>query len=137
MEEIDNDPNNAIPDELCPPADYAQIAVGVYRAGAIYRFNFEFLRHLKLKVIVTLSADDLIRDFQTFCRDQSITHIHLGLQSQNMEPGTVSSEYSITKQALELLFDYNNHPILFHSMFNFFPFCSNSFFSKFCFFFLG
>lgn len=97
---------------LHPPPSFVQIENGIYCAGAIYPSNFSFLKGRNLCVVVTLSPNTALQVIEEFYKEQNIKHITLGIDIQKKYRENLDQ---LIKEALVLLLDRRNHPILFHS----------------------
>lgn len=95
-----------------PPNNFALVASGIYRSGALYPHNFEYLKRLKLKTVISLSAELPLRAVQTFFKEQSINVLHLGITQYRADPSWRPVNDELIKEALEMILDTKTHPAL-------------------------
>ena len=97
---------------VTPPNNFALVFPGVYRSSFPKRKNFDFLKRLKLKTVLSLVLEDYPEANQAFLKENGITLLTLGV-SGNKEPFADIEEDTI-RRAVEALLDKRNHPILIH-----------------------
>lgn len=97
---------------LVPPNNFAMVFPGVYRSSFPKRKNFDFLKKLKLKTVLSLVLEEYPETNQAFLRENGIQLLTFGV-SGNKEPFADIDEATIA-QAVEALLDKRNHPVLIH-----------------------
>ncbi|KAF3902656.1 hypothetical protein ABW20_dc0106702 [Dactylellina cionopaga] len=126
------------PSVLIPPLSFAIVSAGVFRSGCPMALNLPFLANLHLKSIIYLADQDLPPDLHLFTTQNNIQVFHFRVQqvrgdgnsvntngtTNGVEPGSsgekekrekVENDPESLKQALELLLDNRNFPVLIHS----------------------
>lgn len=101
---------------LVPPVNFALVVGQLYRSGHPIDLNYEFLQHLHLKTIVYIGEGcpaSIYDDYQRWVESQNIRLIHLPAPSVK-EPFVETSRETAT-EALKIIMDRDNHPILLHS----------------------
>jgi hypothetical protein len=101
-----------IPD-LVPPRRWALVEEGLGRGGYPLMRNFNFLRRLKLKTIISLVPDDIIPDLMEFCEKECIRSHHIRTDKFKGEPTLLPNDCA---SAMELLLNVNNYPIFVHCL---------------------
>lgn len=97
---------------LIPPANYGAVLPGsIYRSSYPKEENYEFLKDLKIKTILTLVPEPLSPEYQAFMKKSNIQHFHVHIRANKEE---VRVEPSEMQRALRLVMDRANHPILIH-----------------------
>ncbi|KAK7512170.1 tyrosine phosphatase family-domain-containing protein [Phyllosticta citricarpa] len=97
---------------MTPPANYGSVFDGqLYRSGYPQEENFDFLRTLKLKSILTLVKEDIPEPFVRFMQDNKINHIRVHLPA-NKEVVCMTQELMV--QALGVVLNKANYPLLIH-----------------------
>mmetsp|Transcript_1961 Transcript_1961/g.5420 ORF Transcript_1961/g.5420 Transcript_1961/m.5420 type:complete len:230 (+) Transcript_1961:2-691(+) len=97
---------------LCPPHAFGIVEPGVYRCNSPSEENLAFLARLKLKTILYLSPAVLLRAVANFLQQSQITLHNLGLQAWRPEASWTPITQELMKDALELVLDVRNHPLL-------------------------
>ncbi|RFU25432.1 Protein-serine-threonine phosphatase/Protein-tyrosine-phosphatase/4-nitrophenylphosphatase, partial [Scytalidium lignicola] len=92
------------------PANFGLVLPGVYRSSYPQKEDFEFLRTLGLKSIVTLVKNDIPEDYKAFIESLGIKHFIIDMQGTKKE--AISD--SIMASIMELVLNPANHPILMH-----------------------
>ncbi|KAJ2852039.1 tyrosine-protein phosphatase siw14 [Coemansia brasiliensis] len=100
------------PEELNPPENFAMVCPYIYRSGMPKKRNFMFLKKLKLKSILTLILEEYPLQNQKFLEQHGIKLFQFGVAG-NKEPFADIPE-DVMCQALLVLMDKRNHPILIH-----------------------
>lgn len=95
-----------------PPENFAMVCEGVYRSSFPRVDNFSYLKKLGLKSILCLIPEDYPRENVEFNNANGIQFFQIGL-SGNKEP-FVKIKPHLVKQALEILQNKENHPVLVH-----------------------
>ena len=95
-----------------PPENFARVCEGIYRSSFPRVDNFPFLESLHLKSILCLIPEPYPVENITFNEQQGIKIFQIGL-SGNKEP-FVKIKPDLVTQALQILIDPANQPILVH-----------------------
>ncbi|KAI5786051.1 protein-tyrosine phosphatase, partial [Pyronema domesticum] len=85
----------------------------VYRSSFPKPENFEALKRLGLKTVLTLVSDPYPEENRQFLQDNGITHIQIGMPGNKETQVTPVSDETIS-EALDVILDCKNHPILIH-----------------------
>ncbi|KAF2256264.1 tyrosine-protein phosphatase SIW14 [Trematosphaeria pertusa] len=97
---------------LFPPANYGAVVPGnVYRSSYPQGKNYEFLKSLKLKTIITLVPEEISPEYREFMRSAGIQHFQVHI---NANKGGVRVQSCDMSRALNVVLDRSNHPILIH-----------------------
>ena len=97
---------------LIPPTNYGAVLPGsIYRSSYPEEKNYEFLKDLRIKSILTLVPEPLSPEYQAFMKEAGIQHFHVHIKANKGEVRVDSCEMS---RALRLIMDRTNHPILIH-----------------------
>ena len=97
---------------LKPPSLFAIVETGVFRSNAPLDENLPFLDLLQLRTVLFLSPEVLLRTVVEFFQDRGIRIHNLGLEAWRPEPDWTCLSDEFLKDALEMLLDAQNHPIL-------------------------
>ncbi|KAF2127273.1 tyrosine-protein phosphatase-like protein SIW14 [Dothidotthia symphoricarpi CBS 119687] len=98
---------------LIPPPNYgAVIPDAIYRSSYPQEKNYEFLKNLKIKSILTLVPEPISPEYQAFMDGAGIQHFHAHIKAN--KEGKVRVESCEMSRALRLIMDRTNHPILIH-----------------------
>ncbi|ANZ75927.1 BA75_02077T0 [Komagataella pastoris] len=103
-------PTSAI--SLTPPKNFSPVCGNIYRSSFPTIENFEFLKRINLKSIICLIPEDYPEENREFLEEQSIQFFQVGL-SGNKEP-FVKIKPQLIEQALKIVLNPENHPILIH-----------------------
>jgi len=92
------------------PINFARVIPGVYRSSYPEAKDYEYLKTLGLKTIVTLVQKDFPEGFQAFMQKEGIQHVVIDMQ------GTKKVEISlpVVTSVMEIVLDHRNYPILMH-----------------------
>ena len=98
---------------LVAPKSFAIVEPGLFRSAVFSREHFGFVRHLKLRTMVYLAAEEAPKALRDFCTDEEINFINLG----TMQAFSRSTEWSplrgdLSKVALEHVLDANKLPLM-------------------------
>lgn len=97
---------------LVPPINYGAVLPGsIYRSSYPEEKNYEFLKDLGIKSILTLVPEPISTDYQAFMDGAGIQHFQVHIRANKGEVRVDSCEMS---RALRLIMDRTNHPILIH-----------------------
>lgn len=102
----------AVVGRFTPPENFSMVCEGVYRSSFPRVENFSYLKHLGLKSILCLIPEEYPSENIEFNEKSGIKFYQIGL-SGNKEP-FVKIKPHLVKQALEILNDKSNHPVLVH-----------------------
>ena len=95
-----------------PPTNYGAVLPGlIYRSSYPQPKNYEFIKDLKIKSIITLVPAPIPPEYQAFMDDAGIQHFQVHIKANKGEVRIESCEMS---RALRLIMDRTNHPILIH-----------------------
>ncbi|ODV85068.1 hypothetical protein CANARDRAFT_8196 [[Candida] arabinofermentans NRRL YB-2248] len=97
---------------IVPPLNFCPVERRLYRSGQPSAINHSFLEQLNLKSIIWLAIEDPQDNFLRFIDENNINFFYnLGYDSIDSNSWDGLSESSI-KQALEVIADEKNHPLL-------------------------
>lgn len=97
---------------LIPPSNYGAVVPGsIYRSSYPEKKNYEFLKELKVKSIITLVPEPISSEYQAFMDESNIQHFHVHIRANKGEVRVESCQMS---RVLRLILDRTNHPILIH-----------------------
>lgn len=99
-------------DGVCPIENVALVTKGVYRSAFPLKKNFAFLQKIKLKSVLTLVPEEMPEALLEFYEENDIKLFQFGVPG-NKEP-FVDIPDDMIVQALEVILDSRNHPILIH-----------------------
>ncbi|PIA15357.1 protein-tyrosine phosphatase [Coemansia reversa NRRL 1564] len=99
-------------EELNPPENFAMVSPYIYRSGMPKKRNFQYLKKLKLKSVLTLILEEYPEQTLEFLKENDIKLYQFGVAG-NKEPFADIPE-DIMTQALLVLMNRKNHPILVH-----------------------
>lgn len=95
-----------------PPANYGAVLPGsIYRSSYPREENYEFLKDVKIKTILTLVPEPISPQYQAFMQEANIQHFQVHIRANKGEVRVDSCEM---QRALRLIMDRSNHPILVH-----------------------
>ncbi|WOL18729.1 hypothetical protein Cni_G27526 [Canna indica] len=97
---------------LIPPFNFGVVDRGIYRSGFPASENLPFLKTLNLRSIVYLCPEPYPEVNAEFVRSQGIRLFQFGIEGSREAFETLSNHTII--EALEVLLDIRNHPILIH-----------------------
>ncbi|KAI9292277.1 hypothetical protein K502DRAFT_295589 [Neoconidiobolus thromboides FSU 785] len=97
---------------LIPSENFQLVTPHIYRSGFPRKKNFEFIKRLKLRSILTLILEDYPEQNCKFLDEQNITLYQFGVAG-NKEP-FVDIPEDMIRGALKVFLDRRNHPILIH-----------------------
>ncbi|XP_043722722.1 tyrosine-protein phosphatase DSP3-like [Telopea speciosissima] len=97
---------------LVPPSNFSMVERGIYRSGCPNESNFGFLESLNLRSIIYLCPEPYPEVNSEFLRSQNIKLFQFGIDG-NKEPFVTNPKDAIT-EALKVLLDVRNHPVLIH-----------------------
>ena len=106
---------SVVPDRLnmrIPPLNYGAVVPGsIYRSSYPEPANYEFLKDLKIKSILTLVPEPIAPEYQSFMDEAGIQHFRVHIRANKGEVRVDSCEM---QRALRLVMDRSNQPILIH-----------------------
>ncbi|XP_043708879.1 tyrosine-protein phosphatase DSP1-like [Telopea speciosissima] len=97
---------------LVPPSNFSTVERGIYRSGFPNESNFGFLETLNLQSIIYLCPEPYPEVNSQFIRSHDIKLFQFGIDG-NKEP-FVAIPKDVIKEALKVLLDVRNHPVLIH-----------------------
>ncbi|CAH0002055.1 unnamed protein product [Clonostachys byssicola] len=93
------------------PNNFGMVIPGVYRSSYPKAQDFEYLRGLKLKTLVTLvKKDEIDQDLVSFAASNDIHQVVFNMKGTKKE----SIPLQTMKSILEVVLDRRNHPLLIH-----------------------
>ncbi|OBT75911.1 hypothetical protein VF21_04409 [Pseudogymnoascus sp. 05NY08] len=92
------------------PRNFGTILPGIYRSGYPEAEDYDFLRDLSLRTIVTLVDKDYPEGYQTFMQSSGINHVVIKMEGTKK----VEIPQSVMNSILEVVMDRQNHPLLLH-----------------------
>lgn len=97
---------------LIPPTNYGAVLPGsIFRSSYPEEANYDFLRDVKIKTILTLVPEPISSEYQAFMKEAGIQHFQVHIRANKGEVRVDPCEMS---RALRLIMDRTNHPILIH-----------------------
>ncbi|KAK4771051.1 hypothetical protein SAY87_031583 [Trapa incisa] len=99
-------------DTLVPPVNFSMVEEGVYRSGFPRASNFAFIETLNLRSIIYLCPEPYPEENMKYLQSRNIQLFQFGIEGKT-EPSVSISENTIT-DALKVLIDVRNHPVLIH-----------------------
>ncbi|KAM2895708.1 hypothetical protein FF1_010773 [Malus domestica] len=104
--------NDGDDDVLEPPINFSMVEDGIFRSGFPQPSNFPFLKSLNLRSIIYLCPEPYPEANLEFLRSQNIRLLQFGIEGKT-EP-SVSILKDTILEALKILIDGRNHPVLIH-----------------------
>lgn len=95
---------------IVPPLNFALVSDGIYRSGYPNKKNYEFLKSLDLKSVLYLCDDEYSQEYAEFFANVNVFHIPL----QAAKEPFLELDSDAMTQALSIVLDTRNHPILIH-----------------------
>eukprot|EP01018_Ginkgo_biloba_P036821 Gb_28172 [translate_table: standard] len=95
-----------------PPLNFSMVDKGVYRSGFPSTINFSFLETLRLRSIIYLCPEPYPEANTDFLQVHGIQLFQFGIEGHK-EP-FVNIPEDIIREALKVLLDIRNHPVLIH-----------------------
>lgn len=93
------------------PLNFGVVIPGVYRSGYPKPHDYEYIKGLQLKTVVTLvKKDEFDEELHSFVTDNGIKHIRIYMQGTKKEAIPLNTMTSI----LQVLFNQENQPALLH-----------------------
>ncbi|MCD7470109.1 Tyrosine-protein phosphatase dsp3 [Datura stramonium] len=97
-----------------PPTNFCAVENNyIYRSGLPHPSNFPFLRSLNLRSIIYLCPEPYPEENTDFLRINNIKLYQFGIEGTK-DPSTMSSNSEIITEALRVIIDERNHPVLIH-----------------------
>ncbi|KAH7125285.1 tyrosine phosphatase family-domain-containing protein [Dendryphion nanum] len=97
---------------VVPPINFgAVVEQSIYRSGYPQPENFGFLKSLKLKSILTLVPEPISPEYSRFMDEHNIQHFRVHIPANK---GQVKIGACEMTQALKIVLDRSNHPLLIH-----------------------
>ncbi|GMH11406.1 hypothetical protein Nepgr_013247 [Nepenthes gracilis] len=97
---------------LMPPTNFSMVEQGVFRSGFPEPSNFAFLKTLKLKSIIYLCPEPYPEVLCEFLQSQNIRLLQFGIEGTKETSESIPED--IITDALKVLVDVRNHPVLIH-----------------------
>ncbi|CAN1262198.1 Tyrosine-protein phosphatase DSP3 [Linum perenne] len=97
---------------LVPPTNFSMIDVGIFRSGLPDPSTSPFLQTLNLRSLIYLCPEPYPQENIEFLANNDITLFQFGIKSCNLREPYMPEDTII--QALKILMDVKNHPILIH-----------------------
>ncbi|KAF2283095.1 hypothetical protein P3X46_017482 [Hevea brasiliensis] len=97
---------------LVPPANFSRVEDGIFRSAFPQPPNFSFLETLNLRSIIYLCFEPYPQENMEFLRAYNIKLFQFGIEGKT-EP-SVSILRDTIMEALKVLIDVRNHPVLIH-----------------------
>lgn len=92
--------------------NFGEVAPGIYRSSFPMNGNFEHLRSLGLKTILTLVPQDYPAENVLFMKENGISHFQIPIAAHKNESVTIPLEN--IANALDILRNPERHPVLVH-----------------------
>lgn len=106
---------SVVPERLhmrIPPLNYGAVIPGsIYRCSYPEPANYEFIKDLKIKSILTLVPEPIADEYKCFMDEAGIQHFRVHIRANKGEVRIDSCEM---QRALRLIIDRTNHPIMVH-----------------------
>ncbi|XP_021889144.1 probable tyrosine-protein phosphatase At1g05000 [Carica papaya] len=99
-------------DLFVPPLNFAIVDTGIFRSGFPDSANFSFLQTLGLRSIIYLCPEPYPETNNEFLKANGIKLFQFGIEGCK-EP-FVNIPDEVIREALKVLLDVNNHPVLIH-----------------------
>ncbi|KEH28316.1 tyrosine specific protein phosphatase family protein [Medicago truncatula] len=109
-------------DLFIPPLNFAMVDNGIFRSGFPEPSNFSFLQTLGLGSIIYLCPEPYPEANLEFLKSNGIKLYHFGIEGHK-EPFVNIPEDTI-REALKVLLDVRNHPVIIHCKRGKVRFCS-------------
>jgi len=95
-----------------PPFNFGAVLPGqIYRSGYPKPENYDFIKNLKIKSILTLVPEPIPEEYQTFIDEAGIEHFRVHIHANK---GEVRVETSQMDRALRLMLEPSHYPMLIH-----------------------
>ncbi|RPA89603.1 protein-tyrosine phosphatase [Choiromyces venosus 120613-1] len=98
---------------IVPPLSFQLVVTGVYRSGYPLQINYPMLERLNLKTIIYLGDSTYREETTEWCKTNNITLHHF--HSPTVKEPFVSTDPETITEALLILLDKRNYPVLVHS----------------------
>ncbi|KAK9292031.1 hypothetical protein L1049_019985 [Liquidambar formosana] len=95
-----------------PPSNFSIVEEGIFRSALPLPSNFAFLESLNLRSIIYLCPEPYPEENLEFLQSHNVRLFEFGIQGTK-EPSETIPKDTIT-QALRVLIDVRNHPVLIH-----------------------
>ncbi|KAL9636950.1 MAG: hypothetical protein Q9204_002060 [Flavoplaca sp. TL-2023a] len=92
--------------------NFGEVAPGIYRSSFPMNGNFEHLRSLGLKTILTLVPQEYPAENVLFMKENGINHFQIPIPAHKNESVTIPLQN--VANALDILHDTEKHPVLVH-----------------------
>ncbi|KAK7269063.1 hypothetical protein RIF29_21778 [Crotalaria pallida] len=108
VEEVENDDV----EEVVAPPNFSMVEESIYRSSFPQPSNFPFLQTLNLRSIIYLCPEPYPQHNLEFLQSQNIQLFQFGIEGKT--DLSVSSVNETIMEALKVLIDVRNHPVLIH-----------------------
>ncbi|KAJ9703267.1 hypothetical protein PVL29_004881 [Vitis rotundifolia] len=95
-----------------PPSNFSMVEENIFRSGLPSPINFPFLETLNLRSIIYLCPEPYPEENCKFLQSQNIRLFQFGIEGKKEPPVAMSTD--TISEALKVLIDVRNHPILIH-----------------------
>ncbi|KAL6346446.1 hypothetical protein AAG906_033242 [Vitis piasezkii] len=95
-----------------PPSNFSMVEENIFRSGLPSPINFPFLETLNLRSIIYLCPEPYPEENCKFLQSQNIRLFQFGIEGKKEPPVAMSTD--TISEALKVLMDVRNHPILIH-----------------------
>lgn len=102
--------DDSVPTVHQPPINFSRVSEGLYRSGYPQTPNYLFIQSLNLKTIVTLVNKELPDDYQSFIRENGISHKVFDMTGTKKEDIPIDLMRSI----ISTVSNVDNYPLLIH-----------------------
>ncbi|EXC29935.1 putative tyrosine-protein phosphatase [Morus notabilis] len=99
-------------DVLVPPTNFSMVEDGIFRSGLPQPVNFRFLQTLNLRSIIYLCPKPYPEENLKFLQSNNIRLFQFGIEGKT--ESSVSIPRDTIMDALRILIDVRNHPVLIH-----------------------
>ncbi|PRQ40951.1 putative protein-tyrosine-phosphatase [Rosa chinensis] len=98
---------------LEPPINFSMVDDGIFRSGFPQPSNFPFLETHRLRSVIYLCPEPYPEENLEFIRSQDIQLFQFGIEGKK-EPCVCNVPIDTILEALKVLIDVRNHPVLIH-----------------------
>lgn len=99
--------------DLAPPNRFAMVEDGLYRSGYPVIRNFNFLRRLRLKTIVSVTPEEPTHDLREFCKSFDIASKHVAVERYKGDPHLLPTDINTL---LGIALNSELYPMLVHCL---------------------
>lgn len=98
---------------IIPPFRFGYVEKDVLRGGHPISLNFDFLRTLHLKTMISMIPNPVDENLKKFCDDENITHHYYQIPEYAGQIAITSSQIT---EIISLMCNSNNLPVYIHSV---------------------